>query len=310
MSIAMFAKDVIVTNNSQQIEAKIIEVSKSEIKYKELDNLDGPTFILPISDISYVIYNNGKKVVYNESTKTTQTFTSAPIITNEDKEIEIYLLSGEIIKGQVDELKGDHVSYFIGDNYYTVSASDIEKVVFTKNRQVREYNGLSRTIPPATILTPKEENESQAPIEYEKPTPSPANPFISRDGNTYYYDNHRMNKSAYRSFLRNRCPAAYEQFSKGYNISKGGWILFGIGLGLDLGCTIASLANAKGTDGLIAVGVIGGALEIASIPTLAVGYSKMHKSVNTYNDQCRQKTSTTYWSLQVDNLGLGLAYHF
>lgn len=127
---------------------------------------------------------------------------------------------------------------------------------------------------------------------------------------TQHYDNHKMNKSAYRSFLRNRCPAAYEQFSKGYSISKGGWFLFGIGLGLDLGCTIVSLADTKGSDGLIAVGVIGGALEIASIPTLAVGYSKMHKSVNTYNDQCRQKSSTAYWSLQVDNLGLGLAYHF
>lgn len=41
-----WAQDVIVTTDAKKIEAKILEVSKSEIKYKESDNPDGPTFIL------------------------------------------------------------------------------------------------------------------------------------------------------------------------------------------------------------------------------------------------------------------------
>ena len=52
----LFAQDVIVTNDAKKIEAKILEVSKSEIKYKELDNLDGPTFILETSKINSIIF--------------------------------------------------------------------------------------------------------------------------------------------------------------------------------------------------------------------------------------------------------------
>ena len=51
------AQDVIVSNNAQKIDAKIVEVSKTEIKYKEADNLDGPIFVLPTSDISSIIYS-------------------------------------------------------------------------------------------------------------------------------------------------------------------------------------------------------------------------------------------------------------
>ena len=58
-----FAQDIIITSDSQKIEAKIVEVSKTEIKYKELDNLDGPMFVLPMEDIVSIIYANGKVYV-------------------------------------------------------------------------------------------------------------------------------------------------------------------------------------------------------------------------------------------------------
>jgi hypothetical protein len=40
MTAPLFAQDIIVTIDAKKIEAKIIEVSKSEIKYKEQDNWD------------------------------------------------------------------------------------------------------------------------------------------------------------------------------------------------------------------------------------------------------------------------------
>lgn len=58
------AQDVIVTMDGQKIDAKILEVSKSEIKYKEKDYLDGPTFVLETAEISSIIYGNGKVVSY------------------------------------------------------------------------------------------------------------------------------------------------------------------------------------------------------------------------------------------------------
>ena len=57
--------DIIITADSRKIDAKIVEVSKNEIRYKELDNLDGPIFVLEVIDINSVIFSNGKVVLYN-----------------------------------------------------------------------------------------------------------------------------------------------------------------------------------------------------------------------------------------------------
>ena len=59
--LPFFAQDIIVTTADQKIEAKITEVSKTEIKYKEKDN---PTFILSTDEISSIIYSNGQVKTY------------------------------------------------------------------------------------------------------------------------------------------------------------------------------------------------------------------------------------------------------
>ncbi len=69
LSICTVAQDVIVTKDSKKIDAKILEVSKTEIKYKEADNLDGPTFVLEVEDINSIIYANGKVALYNNDNK-------------------------------------------------------------------------------------------------------------------------------------------------------------------------------------------------------------------------------------------------
>lgn len=65
-SMTLVAQDIIVTNDAKKIEAKILEVSTSEIRYKELDYLDGPIFILRADEINSIIYANGKVVCYNQ----------------------------------------------------------------------------------------------------------------------------------------------------------------------------------------------------------------------------------------------------
>lgn len=65
------AQDIIVTNDAKKIEAKILEVTTSEIRYKEADNLNGPVFILRTDEINCIIYSNGKVVLYDPS-KTAQ----------------------------------------------------------------------------------------------------------------------------------------------------------------------------------------------------------------------------------------------
>lgn len=96
VTVATFAQDIIVTRDSKRIEAKIMEVSNSEIKYKEISNLDGPTFVLSASEINTIIYKNGTVKIFDEQPQPAQNtsaqgsytpavkFTGAPI-TKSDK---------------------------------------------------------------------------------------------------------------------------------------------------------------------------------------------------------------------------------
>lgn len=72
VSISLFAQDIIVTKDAKKIEAKILEVSKNEIKYKEFNYLDGPTFVLGVEDINTIIYANGKVELYSNNDNNNQ----------------------------------------------------------------------------------------------------------------------------------------------------------------------------------------------------------------------------------------------
>ncbi|MBR1809076.1 MAG: hypothetical protein IJ776_06790 [Paludibacteraceae bacterium] len=58
-AIYLSASDIIVTLESQKIEALITEVSSSEVRYKKASNPDGPTFVITTADIASIIYQNG-----------------------------------------------------------------------------------------------------------------------------------------------------------------------------------------------------------------------------------------------------------
>ena len=66
VALQMSAVDVIVTRSAQRIEAKITEVSSTEIKYKEANNLNGPLFVLTTAEISTIIYENGTVKVFDQ----------------------------------------------------------------------------------------------------------------------------------------------------------------------------------------------------------------------------------------------------
>lgn len=66
ISCLSFAQDVIITKDKERIQAKILEVSKDEIKYKKFNYQDGPIFSVDIDDVLTVAYENGEVEVYDE----------------------------------------------------------------------------------------------------------------------------------------------------------------------------------------------------------------------------------------------------
>ena len=69
-ALSASAQDIITKKDGTDIQAKILEVTVSEVKFKKYNNLDGPTFTMPKTDILIVRYENGENEVFSESQKT------------------------------------------------------------------------------------------------------------------------------------------------------------------------------------------------------------------------------------------------
>lgn len=63
----LYGQDVIVTIDGNSILSKIIDFSNNKIKYKSWTNQDGPIYIITSEKISFIEYQNGEKVVFNNS---------------------------------------------------------------------------------------------------------------------------------------------------------------------------------------------------------------------------------------------------
>lgn len=67
--VTAFAQDVITTKDGDDIQAKVIEITETDVMYKKYSNPNGPTYILSKSDILIVRYENGEKEVFKDTPK-------------------------------------------------------------------------------------------------------------------------------------------------------------------------------------------------------------------------------------------------
>ena len=61
------AQDLLITKDSERIEAQITEISDSEVKFKRLDNMDGPIFVLSADKIASIVFANGEVFVFKSN---------------------------------------------------------------------------------------------------------------------------------------------------------------------------------------------------------------------------------------------------
>jgi hypothetical protein len=60
------AYDVILFRNGDEIKAKVEEIGTTEIKYKKIDNPNGPVITVLKSDVFKITYSNGTNEVFNK----------------------------------------------------------------------------------------------------------------------------------------------------------------------------------------------------------------------------------------------------
>jgi hypothetical protein len=68
-----FSQDVIYKRDNTRIEAKVLEVNQTEIRYKMFANPDGPLYVIYKSEVVKIQYPNGQVDVYNPEIKKEET---------------------------------------------------------------------------------------------------------------------------------------------------------------------------------------------------------------------------------------------
>lgn len=89
MSIC-FSQDMITKKSGEDIKAKVLEITTTEMKYKKFDNQIGPTYTILKSDVLIVRYKNGTKDIFTEEKKI-ETI-DKPTIINSDSKATIYFM--------------------------------------------------------------------------------------------------------------------------------------------------------------------------------------------------------------------------
>jgi len=82
ISSLCIAQDTISLKKGGVIRSKVLEVRQTEVKYKLFDNLNGSTYLMDISDISGIVYENGTRVSFKNDIKTAQPTPEIPAVTN------------------------------------------------------------------------------------------------------------------------------------------------------------------------------------------------------------------------------------
>lgn len=64
-----YSQDKIYRKNGTVVEAKVLEISSSEVKYKEFKNQDGPVYVLEADRISKIVFENGTVQKFEDNIK-------------------------------------------------------------------------------------------------------------------------------------------------------------------------------------------------------------------------------------------------
>ncbi len=65
VAASSFAQDIILKNNTEEILAKVEEISETEIRYRLWDYLDGPIRVIKTSEVFRIKFSNGDIEVFN-----------------------------------------------------------------------------------------------------------------------------------------------------------------------------------------------------------------------------------------------------
>ena len=88
------SQDVISKKDDSTIQCKVTKVSSTEVEYKKWSNLDGPTYVISISDVLNIKYQNGDVDEFNQQTSIIVSDTISGIMSRSGSDL---LLNGVLL---------------------------------------------------------------------------------------------------------------------------------------------------------------------------------------------------------------------
>lgn len=79
-SLTLMGQDTLYMKSGIKIPSQIIEISPLEVKYKKLDNIDGPTFVTHNADINLIKYKNGAVDTIRVQSSSNPVVKSTPVV--------------------------------------------------------------------------------------------------------------------------------------------------------------------------------------------------------------------------------------
>lgn len=108
----VFAQDIIVTKKSERIDATVLEINVYDVKYKQWNNQNGPTYTVLKSDIASIIYQSG----------TVETFTNSiqPQQDNNNRQHNYSdgTMTLSVFKSMSDREQDEYLKKYVGGDIY------------------------------------------------------------------------------------------------------------------------------------------------------------------------------------------------
>lgn len=91
----IYAEDIIVLRTGDIIKANVLEIGQTEIKYKKITNLSGPTYSILKTNIHSINYENGEKDIFDSQInysehQSNQSRFIEPVATTDNQELIDY----------------------------------------------------------------------------------------------------------------------------------------------------------------------------------------------------------------------------
>lgn len=61
------AQDLIVKKDGSKVEAKVLEIGEQDIKYKKATHTDGPTYLVSVSNVVYIRFEDGSTDIFSQT---------------------------------------------------------------------------------------------------------------------------------------------------------------------------------------------------------------------------------------------------